>query len=141
MPPEFDRLIVTAASKSAETDDSAPATATTITAEDLQRHGLRTVADAVRFFVPGAIVEEIPNGSFGSRGVLVPFDNGSHVLVLVDGHTIDNELDGSVDLERGVGVPITRLDTCVKRACCMELTTCFGAFDCIQIGICASKCQ
>ena len=30
---------------------------------------------------------------------------------------------------------------CVKRTCCVELTNCFGDFTCIQIGICASKCQ
>lgn len=106
----LEEKVVTSASKSAETTDSAPATATTITAEDLQRHGLRTVGEAVRFLVPGAIVEEIPGGSFGARGVLVPLDFGSHVLLLIDGHAVNSELDGSVELMAQLGVPIELVD-------------------------------
>ena len=41
---------------------------------------------------------------------------------------------GSVD-------PSLICSDCVKRDCCVELTNCFGDFACIQIGICASKCQ
>jgi outer membrane receptor for ferrienterochelin and colicins len=106
----LDQKVITAASKSAETTDSAPATVVTLTAEDIRRYGFRTVAEAIRFLVPGAILEEQPGGSFGSRAVLLPFDFGSHVLVLVDGHSINNEVDGSADLGSALGVPIELVD-------------------------------
>lgn len=106
----LEEKIVTSASKSAETTDSAPATVTTLTADDLRRHGLRTVADAVRFLVAGANIEETPGGGFGSRGVLIPYDFGSHVLVLIDGHVVNSELDSSASLGHELGVPIELVD-------------------------------
>ena len=106
----LEEKVVTAASKSAETANSAPATTVTVTADQLRRYGLRTVADAIRFLVPGAFYEETPNGSFGARGVMLPWDLNSHVLVLVDGHAINSELDGSADLRAQLGVPIELVD-------------------------------
>ena len=102
--------VVTSASKSAETANSAPATTVTVTSDQLRRYGLRTVADAVRFLVPGAFMEEVPRPSFGSRGVLLPYDLSSHVLVLVDGHVINSEVDGSGPLEVELGIPIEMVD-------------------------------
>ena len=50
----LEEKVVTSASKAAETAQSAPATATTVTAEELERHGIRSVGEAVRYLVPGA---------------------------------------------------------------------------------------
>ncbi|MGC4090574.1 MAG: TonB-dependent receptor [Polyangiaceae bacterium] len=106
----LEEKVVTSASKAAETAQSAPATAITITAEELSRHGIRSVAEAVRYLVPGATVEETSRGSFGSRGVLLGNDQSAHVLVLVDGHSVNNEIDGGTDLGPAFGVPIELID-------------------------------
>lgn len=106
----LEQKIVTSASKSAETTETAPATAFTVTADELRLYGLRSVAEAIRFLVPGAVMEETPGGSFGGRGVMMPFDFGSHVLVLVDGQSVNSELDGSSDMDLPLGVPIELVD-------------------------------
>lgn len=81
---------VTVASRTVETVGDAPATITVISGDDFVRHDWRNVAEALRS-VPGLYVS---NGrdryATGVRGLSFPNDVDSRVLVLLDGHTLNN---------------------------------------------------
>jgi outer membrane receptor for ferrienterochelin and colicins len=100
--------IVTTASKTAQTGSSAPATSVTLTAEDLRRYGIHTVAEAIDFLSLGGNVTE--GGEVGARGLVVADDRGSHVLLLVNGHAANEQLFGSAHFDRGLGMPLEMID-------------------------------
>jgi outer membrane receptor for ferrienterochelin and colicins len=103
--------VVTSASKSAETTSTAPATAVTITADELRRHGIRRVDQAILFLGYGATVgERYQPTEFGARGVSLPPDLNSHVLVLLDGHAANSQISGGVHLDQSLGMPIELVD-------------------------------
>jgi outer membrane receptor protein involved in Fe transport len=103
--------IVTSASKQAEGASSAPALSTSLSAEDLRRYGARTLAEAIDFLTIGVRTSENLNGGeIGSRGVLLTRDRGSHFLLLVDGHAMNEPLRGSAWFGVGAGIPIELID-------------------------------
>ena len=70
----------------------APASVTLITAKDIQEHGYRTLA-AVLQSVRGFFVTNDRNySSLGVRGFLRPGDFNSRVLLLVDGHRLNDDV-------------------------------------------------
>ncbi|HMJ10728.1 MAG TPA: TonB-dependent receptor [Polyangiaceae bacterium] len=103
--------IVSTASKTAEASSVAPATTTTITAEELRRFGIRTLDEALNYLSLGMVTEN-PRWSveLGVRGVLLTHDYGSHVLLLVDGHAINEQWAGTAYYDRGAGVPFELID-------------------------------
>src|SRR5262249_54999590 len=99
--------VVSAASKSAEVGTTAPATVTTVTAEDLRRHGIHTLAEAIDFLSLGAVTSDSQHTvDIGARGVLIPNDNGDHMLLLINGHTQNEPLFGRAQFGRGAAIPI-----------------------------------
>src|SRR3954465_5759627 len=83
-------LTVTAVSKKPERLGDAPATVTVISHEDFQRHDWRNVAEALRS-VPGVYVSYGRDYYYtGVRGLSFPADVDSRVLVLLDGHTMND---------------------------------------------------
>ncbi len=103
--------IVTSASKQAEGASSAPALSTSISADDLRRYGIKTLAEAVNFLTLGVTVaENLNGGEIGARGVLLTGDRGSHFLLLVDGHAMNEPLRGSAWFGVGAGVPMEVID-------------------------------
>ncbi len=107
----LDQNIVTTASKSAETATTAPATSSTLTAEDMQRFGIHTLAEAINYLGLGAITfDPLFTADIGARGVFVKGDQGNHFLLLVDGHAVNEQLGGSARFDRGLGVPIELID-------------------------------
>jgi len=87
-------LTVTAVSKKPERLGDAPATVTVISHEDFQRHDWRNVAEALRS-VPGVYVSEGRDYYYtGVRGLSFPADVDSRVLVLLDGHTMNDPWSG-----------------------------------------------
>src|SRR4029079_17554869 len=81
--------VVSSASKTSERASSAPALSTSISAEDLRRYGIKTLAEAIDFLSIGVVSSENLNGGeMGARGVLITGDRGSHFLLLLDGHAI-----------------------------------------------------
>jgi len=70
----------------------APASVTIITADDIQRYGYRTLADVLRY-VPGFYVSNDRNYSYvGVRGFSRPGDYNSRLLLLVDGHRVNDNV-------------------------------------------------
>jgi outer membrane receptor for ferrienterochelin and colicins len=103
--------VVSTASKSAETSATAPATVTIVTAEDLRRYGIRTLAEAIDFLSLGAVTSDSQHTvDIGARGVLIPSDNGNHMLLLVNGHTQNEPLFGRAHFGRGAAIPMEMID-------------------------------
>ena len=87
--------VVSSASKFMQKATEAPASVTVISSEQIQRYGYRTLADVLQS-VPGFNVSYDRNYSFvGVRGVSLG-DFNSRILLLVDGHRVNNNLtDGA----------------------------------------------
>ena len=103
--------VVVGASKSAEKGSTAPAVTTTLTAEDIRRYGIRTIAEAIDFLSLGAMTSNAwRSPEVGSRGVLVANDQGNHFLLLIDGHAVNEALFGAARFGRGAGIPLEIVD-------------------------------
>jgi outer membrane receptor protein involved in Fe transport len=103
--------VVETASKTAEVASASPALTTVITAEDLRRYGIRSLDEAINFLSVGMAVEPVaPAAEIGARGVLLTQDYGSHVLLLIDGHAINEVWGGTAYFERGAGIPLEIVD-------------------------------
>jgi outer membrane receptor protein involved in Fe transport len=102
----LDQSVVTTASKQAEIDALAPATVLVVTADEMRRLGITSLDDVLNYFGVGMTYQS-PTGTgvLGVRGVMVPEDGGNHVLVLVDGHAMNEPWGGWQLLDRGLGVP------------------------------------
>ncbi len=107
----LNETVVTTASKSAETGATAPATSTTITAEDLRRYGVHSLDEAIDFLSLGVVTQNpLKAVDVGARGVLLPSDHGDHLLLLVNGHAVNDGLFGGADYGRGLGIPLEMID-------------------------------
>jgi outer membrane receptor for ferrienterochelin and colicins len=107
----LNETVVTTASKSSEIGATAPATSTTITAEDLARYGIHSLDEALNFLSLGVVTQNpLKAVDVGARGVLLPNDNGDHLLLLVNGHYVNEPLFGSARFERGLGIPMEMVD-------------------------------
>jgi outer membrane receptor for ferrienterochelin and colicins len=70
----------------------APASVTLVTAEEIARFGHRTLAEVMRS-IRGLYVSDDRNYSYlGARGFLRPGDYNSRMLVLVDGHRMNDNI-------------------------------------------------
>jgi outer membrane receptor protein involved in Fe transport len=103
--------IVSSASKQSEGASSAPALSTSLTAEDLRRYGIRTLAEAIDFLaVAVSTSDNLSGGETGARGVLLTGDRGNHFLVMVDGYVMNDPLRGGSTFGVGAGIPIELID-------------------------------
>jgi outer membrane receptor for ferrienterochelin and colicins len=104
--------IVSSASKQSEGASSAPALSTSLTAEDLRRYGIRTLAEAINFLaIAVSTSENLNGGEVGARGVLLTGDRGSHFLLLVDGYVVNDPLRGGSTFGVGAGIPLELIDS------------------------------
>lgn len=86
---------VTAASRSAETVEDAPASVSIISEEEIRAFGYQTLYDALGG-TRGVFQSDDHTYSFlGFRGFARPGDYGNRVLVLLDGHTMNDDQLGS----------------------------------------------
>ena len=107
----LDQSVVTTASTRVETNAVAPGTTSVISADDIRIHGIRTLNDALNYLSLGMFTTSPAHGGeIGSRGVLVTADYGNHVLLLIDGHAVNEPYGGSASFDRGLGVPIELID-------------------------------
>jgi outer membrane receptor protein involved in Fe transport len=103
--------VVTTASQTAEDQSTAPATSTTISADELRRYGIKTLAEAINFLSLGMITQnDLDEPEIGSRGVLLTGDYGDHVLLLINGHSVNEQWGGTAYYGRGAGVPFELID-------------------------------
>ena len=89
---QLGKIKVYSASKHLQSAEDAPSSVTVITAEDIQQHGYRTLADilnAVRGFY---VTYDRNYSSLGVRGFARPGDYNTRVLLLVDGHRLNDNV-------------------------------------------------
>jgi outer membrane receptor for ferrienterochelin and colicins len=107
----LDTAVVSAPSKAAETTSLAPATSIVLTADDLRRHGIYTIDEAINFLGYGMVTErKFHTSEIGSRGVLITSDFGGHVLLLVDGHVMNEPWGSTAYFDRGTAIPFELID-------------------------------
>jgi outer membrane receptor for ferrienterochelin and colicin len=107
----LNEAIVSSASKQSEAASAAPGLSTSVTAEDLRKYGIRTLAEAIDFLVMGVTSSDnLGAGEVGARGVLLPGDRGSHFLVLVDGYVVNDPFRGGATFGPGAGIPLELID-------------------------------
>lgn len=83
---------VTSVSRHAELASEAPASVSVVTAEEIRRHGFRTIAEAIRL-VPGIFVHSDRAYEYvGVRGFGLLGDYNTRVLILVDGHAMNSQI-------------------------------------------------
>lgn len=107
----LDQDVVSAASKVPEAASTAPATSVSISADEIRQHGIRTIDEAINFLAIGMQLEKLYfNAEIGARGVLLSRDAGAHVLLLVDGHAVNEAWGATAYYDRGTGVPMELID-------------------------------
>lgn len=87
---------ISAASKYAQRSAAAPASVTILSSEDLARFGFRTLQDVFEN-VRGFYVSNDRNYPYlGTRGFSRPSDYNNRILLLVDGHSMNEQVWGGV---------------------------------------------
>ncbi|MCC6217212.1 MAG: TonB-dependent receptor [Polyangiaceae bacterium] len=107
---------VTAASRADEAAEDAPASVTILPARELRAFGYPTLAEALRGTRGIHISDDRSYTTLGFRGYSYPGDYGNKVLVLQDGHPLNENIlgqsfpafDGRVDLEDVQRVEVIR---------------------------------
>jgi outer membrane receptor for ferrienterochelin and colicins len=95
---ELSNIQVYSASKHMQSANEAPASVTVVTADEIQKYGYRNLADILRS-VPGFYVTYDRDYTFvGVRGFGRLGDWNSRILVLIDGHRINNNVLGQAML-------------------------------------------
>jgi outer membrane receptor protein involved in Fe transport len=101
---------VTSASKKAEIISDAPAAVTVITSEDIRLFGYRTLAETLTR-VPGFYVSNDRNYEYlGVRGIARPGDYNTRILLLVDGHRINDPVYDYAPIAEEFPVDIQDID-------------------------------
>ena len=101
---------ISSAAKYQQTISEAASSVTIITAEDIQRHGYRTLPEALAA-TRGFYLSYDRNYSFlGARGFSRPSDYNNRILVLVDGNAINEGVFGGAPVGTDLGVPLSSLE-------------------------------
>lgn len=107
----LDVHVVSGPSRTAERSDDAPATTTLVTHDQLRSLGLRTLHEAINFLSLGLVAQDpLHSVEVGARGVLLTGDYGNHVLVVVDGHPLNEAWGGTAYFEQGLALPVELID-------------------------------
>lgn len=103
----FKTETVEGVSKHAETPAETPATVTIVTREEIERYGFRTVADVLNFMSVGNVsLGDRRYDLAGSRGVFLFEDYNTRILVMLDGHALNEPWSNFADVGRAMLVPL-----------------------------------
>lgn len=102
--------LVTGASRYEQRSDEAPSSISIVTAEDIRRHGYRTldeIVDSVRGFT---VSNDRNYSTLGVRGFARGGDYNSRLLLLLDGLRMNSNLYGEADYGRGSVIDVAIID-------------------------------
>lgn len=101
---------VYSASKYEQKVSQAPARVSIVTQEEIQRYGYRTFADILRS-LPGFYISYDNNYSYvGVRGFGMPGDYNTRILMLVDGHRLNDNIFDSVYVDTAFVLDLDLID-------------------------------
>ena len=101
---------VVSASRRLEKVSEAPASVFVLTAEEIRDQGFRSIAEALAS-VPGLFVADQRAFQYlGVRGINIPDDESTHVLVMIDGHPINNSGLTNTYISRDLPVTLAALE-------------------------------
>jgi len=89
-------LRVESAALHPQTLRDAPASVTVITAEDIYKYGYRTLGEAIASVCGFTLNDNRTYQSVGVRGFNLPWDYGSRILVMVNGHNMADHIFDSM---------------------------------------------
>lgn len=97
---------ISTAAKYEQTTREAPASVTLITSEDIERYGYHTLVDVFRH-IRGFYISDDRNYSYlGTRGFSRPTDYNNRMLLLVNGHSINETIFGSAPMGTDFGIDL-----------------------------------
>jgi iron complex outermembrane receptor protein len=101
---------ISSAAKYEQTISEAASSVTIITAEEIQRHGYRSLPEALSA-TRGFYLSYDRNYSFlGARGFSRPSDYNNRILVLIDGNATNEGVFGGAPVGTDLGVPLGSLE-------------------------------
>jgi outer membrane receptor for ferrienterochelin and colicins len=102
--------LVYAASKYEQKVARAPASVSIVTADEIRRHGFRTLADVLRS-MRGVYISNDRNYTYlGMRGFLRPGDYNSRVLLLIDGHRMNDNIYSGTYVGREGAIDVSTIE-------------------------------
>ena len=107
---ELGNLKVYAASKHVQSGADAPASVTVITSDEIEKHGYRTLADVLQTVRGFYVTNDRNYTSLGVRGFERPGDYNTRILLLVDGHRLNDNVYDEAMLGREFPVDIDLID-------------------------------
>ncbi len=101
---------ISTAAKYEQTIGEAPASVTIITSEDIEQYGYLTLAE-ILMSVRGFYVSNDRNYSYiGVRGFGRPTDYNNRMLLLLNGHTLNDRLYGSASIGTSLGLDLDTVE-------------------------------
>jgi outer membrane receptor for ferrienterochelin and colicins len=107
---ELMEIRVYAASRQEQRTTEAPASVTIVTAEQIRRYGWRTLFDVLRSVRGFHVSYDRSYASVGVRGILRQGDYNTRVLMLVDGHRVNDMIYGQNGLTHEFPVDVDLVD-------------------------------
>lgn len=104
------KIPVYAASRHEQSNSKAPASVTIVTSEQIRRYGWRTLVDILGSVRGFQVSSDRNYDSLGVRGILRTGDYNSRVLVLLDGHRVNDMIYGQNGIGREFPVDVDLID-------------------------------
>jgi iron complex outermembrane receptor protein len=101
---------VYSASKFEQKATEAPSSISVITADQIRSYGYRTLNEALRGVTGFYVRNHGSYSTLGVRGFAPPGDTNGRILVLVNGHAINNNVDDSTPLENDFPIDMDLVD-------------------------------
>jgi iron complex outermembrane receptor protein len=110
---QLGNIKVYTASKHMQVTKDAPASVTVISAEEIQKHGYRTLADALKATRGFFVTYDRNYSSVGVRGFARPGDFNTRILLLVDGHRLNDNVYDEAMVGTEFPIDIDRIE-CIE---------------------------
>ncbi|WP_128914441.1 TonB-dependent receptor plug domain-containing protein [Granulicella sibirica] len=107
---QLTRVEVFTASRHLQAVQAAPASVTLVTAKEIREHGYRTLADVLQGVRGFFITNDRNYSSIGVRGFARPGDFNTRILLLVDGHRLNDNIYDEAMIGREFPIDVDLID-------------------------------